>query len=285
VETPFNSLLRAPNQSIEETGYAWYVGNARLINLSGRLLGAHIAHTGLIVFWAGAMMLFEVSHFTFDKPMWEQGLICMPHVAMFGFGIGPGGEVTDVYPFFVAGVMHLISSAVLGFGGIYHSLAGPEKLEQDFPFFSTDWRDKNQMTNILGYHLIVLGVGALFFVFDWMFIGGAYDTWAPGGGEVRLVSPTLDPRVILGYLFRSPWGGAGSIIGVNSIEDIVGGHVYVGITAIIGGLFHIFTKPFGWARRAFIWNGEGLLSYALGGICVASFIASTFIWFNNTAYP
>ena len=79
-------------------------------------------------------MLFEVSHFTFDKPMWEQGLICMPHVAMFGFGIGPGGEVTDVYPFFVAGVMHLISSAVLGFGGIYHSLAGPEKLEEDFPF-------------------------------------------------------------------------------------------------------------------------------------------------------
>ena len=54
METPFNSLLRAPNQSIEETGYAWYVGNARLINLSGRLLGAHIAHTGLIVFWAGA---------------------------------------------------------------------------------------------------------------------------------------------------------------------------------------------------------------------------------------
>ena len=77
METPFNNLLRAPNQSIEETGYAWYVGNARLINLSGRLLGAHIAHSGLIVFWAGAMMLFEVNHFTFDKPMWEQGLICI----------------------------------------------------------------------------------------------------------------------------------------------------------------------------------------------------------------
>jgi len=136
VETPFNSLLRAPNQSIEETGYAWYVGNARLINLSGRLLGAHIAHSGLIVFWAGAMMLFEVNHFTFDKPMWEQGLICMPHVAMFGYGIGPGGEVTDIMPFFQAGVVHLIASAVLGFGGIYHSLAGPEKLEEDFPFFS-----------------------------------------------------------------------------------------------------------------------------------------------------
>jgi len=55
-------------KDLDSTGYAWWAGNARLINLSGRLLGAHVAHAGLMVFWAGAMMLFEVSHFTFDKP-------------------------------------------------------------------------------------------------------------------------------------------------------------------------------------------------------------------------
>ena len=84
-----------------------------------------------------------------------------------------------------------------------------------------------------------------------MYIGGAYDTWAPGGGEVRLINPTLDPRIIFGYLLSTPWGGGGWMVGVNSMEDIVGGHVYLGVVVIIGGLFHLFTQPYGWARRAF----------------------------------
>ncbi|KAG8391166.1 hypothetical protein BUALT_Bualt01G0159500 [Buddleja alternifolia] len=43
----------------------------------GKLLGAHVAHAGLIVFWAGAMNLFEVAHFVPEKPMYEQGLILL----------------------------------------------------------------------------------------------------------------------------------------------------------------------------------------------------------------
>ncbi|KAL2223611.1 UNVERIFIED_CONTAM: Photosystem II CP43 reaction center protein [Sesamum indicum] len=209
----------------ETTGFAWWAGNARLINLSGKLLGAHVAHAGLIVFWAGAMNLFEVAHFVPEKPMYEQGLILLPHLATLGWGVGPGGEVIDTFPYFVSGVLHLISSAVLGFGGIYHALLGPETLEESFPFFGYVWKDRNKMTTILGIHLILLGLGAFLLVFKALYFGGVYDTWAPGGGDVRKITNlTLSPSIIFGYLLKSPFGGEGWIVSVDDLEDIIGGH-------------------------------------------------------------
>ncbi|PSO52230.1 MAG: photosystem II 44 kDa subunit reaction center protein [Cyanobacteria bacterium QH_8_48_120] len=281
-----STTVTGSGRDLESTGFAWWAGNARLINLSGKLLGAHVAHAGLIVFWAGAMTLFEVAHFVPEKPLYEQGMILLPHLATLGWGVGPGGEIIDTFPYFVVGVLHLISSAVLGLGGIYHAVRGPETLEEYYSFFGYDWKDKNKMTTILGFHLIVLGIGAFLLVFKAMFFGGVYDTWAPGGGDVRTITnPTLNPVDIFGYLFSSPFGGSGWIVSVNNMEDIIGGHIWVGLICIGGGIFHILTKPFGWARRAFIWSGEAYLSYSLGALALMGFIATGFGWFNNTAYP
>jgi len=252
VETLFNSTLVVGGRDQESTGFAWWSGNARLINLSGKLLGAHVAHAGLIVFWAGAMNLFEVAHFVPEKPMYEQGLILLPHLATLGYGVGPGGEVLDTFPYFVSGVLHLISSAVLGFGGVYHSIIGPETLEESYPFFGYLWKDKNKMTTILGIHLVLLGFGAWLLVWKAMYFGGIYDTWAPGGGDVRVIN--------------YPTGNPGTI-------------------EILGGLWHIFTKPFAWARRAFVWSGEAYLSYSIAAVSVMAFVASVMVWFNNTVYP
>ncbi|KAL0532938.1 hypothetical protein IC582_031081 [Cucumis melo] len=201
VETLFNGTLALAGRDQETTGFAWWAGNARLINLSGKLLGAHVAHAGLIVFWAGAMNLFEVAHFVPEKPMYEQGLILLPHLATLGWGFG-----------------------------------------------------------------------------------GVYDTWAPG--DVRKITNlTLSPSVIFGYLLKSPFGGEGWIVSVDDLEDIVGGHVWLGSICILGGIWHILTKPFAWARRALVWSGEAYLSYSLGALSVFGFIACCFVWFNNTAYP
>ncbi|MDF5730103.1 MAG: chlorophyll a/b binding light-harvesting protein [Rhizonema sp. PD38] len=259
----------------------WWAGNARLTNLSGKLLGAHVAHAGLIVLWAGAITLFELAHFDPAKPMYEQGLILLPHLASLGWGVGAGGAVVDTYPYFAIGVIHLISSAFLGFGGIFHSLRGPETLEPKFSFFGYDWADTGKMTTILGIHLVLLGLGAYLLVAKAMYFGGLYD---PNIENVRVVTnPTLDSGVIFGYLFGAI--GKSWIASVDNLEDVIGGHIWVGTMLLIGGVFHILTKPFAWTHPLFVWSGEAYLSYSLGALSLMGFIATFFVSVNTTVYP
>jgi photosystem II CP43 chlorophyll apoprotein len=97
VEMLFNGTIALAGRDQETTGFAWWAGNARLINLSSKFLGAHVAHAGLIVFWARAMNLFKVAHFVLENSMYEQGLILLPHIATLGWGVGPGGEIVDTF--------------------------------------------------------------------------------------------------------------------------------------------------------------------------------------------
>lgn len=265
----------------------WWAGNARLKDLSGKLLGAHIAQAALIVFWAGAMTLFELSNYNPNLPMHQQGLILLPHLATLGFGVSDGGQVVNTYPYFVIGVLHLVSSAVLGAGGIYHSLIGPAVLKQDDTFggfFGYDWKDTDKMTTILGIHLILLGMGAFLLVFKAMFWGGIFDPSAGEMGVVRIVTdPTINPATIFGYLFGAQ--SKSGMAAVDNLEDIVGGHLWVGSLCILGGFWHFATKPFNWARWVLVYSGEAYLSYSLAAISYMGFLAAYFCYVNATAYP
>lgn len=152
--------------------FPWWAGNARLTNLSGRVLGTHAAHAGLIVLWAGAHTLFELSRFSPELPMYEQGLILLPNLPRLGLGVGAGAKIVDTYPYFAVGAMHLISSAFLGFGGIFHSLKGRPTLEERTPFFGYKWEDADKMTTMWGIHLVLLGFGAFLLVVTAMYFGG-----------------------------------------------------------------------------------------------------------------
>jgi photosystem II CP43 chlorophyll apoprotein len=89
----------------------------------------------------------------------------------------------------------------------------------------------------------------------------------------------------LGYILKSPFGGDGWIVSVDNMEDIIGGHIWIGTLCIFGGIWHIYTTPWPWSRRAFVWSGEAYLSYSLGAIATMGFVSCCFSWFNNTAYP
>ncbi|NEQ32005.1 MAG: chlorophyll a/b binding light-harvesting protein [Leptolyngbya sp. SIO4C5] len=267
--------------------YRWWRGNARLINLSGQLLGAHVAHAGLIMFWAGAFTLLEVTRFVPNVPLPEQGFVLLPRLANLGWGVSAGGIVTDTYPYFVIGLLHLIASAVLGAGGLFHTLRGPAVLEQaEGPAarFHYEWSDPKSLSFILGQHLVILGLGALLLVFKATLWGGLYDTHL---GDVRIVEqPTISSLRIFGYLFgftRHGWDPMG-MAAVDNLEDLVGGHLWVAVLCIAGGIWHMTTEPFSWAKQRFIYDGDAILSYSLAGVGLMALI-STYFLYNSTVYP
>lgn len=268
--------------------WSWLSGNARLIDMSGQLLGAHIAHAGLIMFWAGSITLIEVTKFVPDQPMSEQGLLLLSNLARLGFGVGSGGIVTDTYPYFVIGILHLVASAVLGAGGLFHVFRGAANLKDskgNARKFHYEWSDPKQLSLILGHHLIFLGIAVLTFVAKAMFWGGIYD---PSVGEVRAIAnPTIDPFAIFGYLFgfvRGQWNPLG-MAAVDNLEDVIGGHIWIGAMCIAGGAWHITTEPFKWIKGAFTFNGHGILSYSLAGVALMAFTSCYFVAFNDTVFP
>ena len=274
------------NPYIED--WSWLSGNARLIDLSGKLLGAHIAHAGLIMFWAGATTISEVSRFVPSQPISEQGLTLLPHLATLGWGVGAGGTVVDTYPYFVIGMLHLAASAVLGAGGLFHVFKGASILKDAggrAAKFHYEWSDPKKLGFILGHHLIFLGLGALGLVLKAMMFGGIYD---PAIGDVRLITdPTINPVTIFGYMFgmvHGEWNPLG-MAAVDNLEDVIGGHIWIAAMCIGGGIWHIITPPSTWARNLLTFNGHAILSYSLAGVALMAFTSTYFVSFNATVFP
>ena len=109
-----------------------------------------------------------------------------------------------------------------------------------------------------------------------------------GGGDIRVVKETLvslNPYSVAKYLVHAPFGNEGWIISINNLEDLLGGHLWVGAICLVGGIFHVNSRLFQVFTRSFIWSGEAYLSYSLSAISIIKFTIAVFSWYNNSVYP
>lgn len=268
--------MYASSKTQEE--YPWWAGNARFIHLSNTFIVAHVAQAALIMAWAGVFTLFELAVYDPSRPMYTQGLIVLPHLVTEGWGVGPGGTLDHPFTCFAIGVIHIVAAAVLAAGAYFHRTRLPARLDDasgPAANFHFEWDAAPKLGQILGVHLVVLGLGAGLLAAKAMVFGGLYDTHLE---QVRLVSsPTLDPGSI--------WDYRTHLFDVDNLEDLVGGHIYVAGLLIAGGAWHILVPPFQWVRRVFLFSADGILAYSLFGIALAGFAASYYCGFNRLAYP
>ena len=274
---------KTENSTSQSFDFSWLQGNARLIDRTEQLLGAHLAHAGLIMFWAGSFTLFELSRYVADMPISEQGLLLLPRLANLGWGIN------DMDAWLAIAVLHLVSSAVLAAGGLFHTFnqqSTSYAVGRDRIMAKADgiWSNPETLGFILGQHLIVLGFAAALFVLKATRFGGIYD---PVVGTIHTIEDvTLNPFIIFGYLLgltRHGWDPMG-MAAVDNMADLIGGHIWIAVICISGGIWHTVRAPFGWFRKKFVYDGHIILSYSLAGVGLMAFISIFFV-FNEVVYP
>jgi len=260
--------------------YGWWAGNSGVTNRSGKFIAAHAAHTGLIAFWAGAFTLFELARFDPSVPMGHQPLIALPHLATLGIGFDETGTFVGGSAVVAVAVFHLVGSMAYGAGGLMHSLLfSADMQESSVPQarkFKLEWDNPDNLTFILGHHLIFFGVANIAFV-EWARTHGVYDAAA---GLIRPVEYNLNLSMIWDHQF--------DFLTIDSLEDVLGGHAFLAFLQITGGAFHIATKQVGEYTKfkgAGLLSAEAVLSWSLAGIGWMAVVAAFWSATNTTVYP
>lgn len=106
--------------------------------------------------------------------------------------------------------------------------------------------------------------------------------------RLQLVSPlTLNPVTIFSYfggLNNGVWTPMG-MASVNSLEDIIGRHIWIGLILLGGGAWHILVTPKAWVVKILRIEADPILSYSLGGLVFMTLVSCAFVGFNTTAFP
>ena len=263
--------------------YGWWAGNAGVTNRSGKFIAAHAAHTGLIAFAAGAATLWELARFDPSLPMGHQSSIFLAHLASIGIGFDEAGAWTGAGVVSIA-VVHLVASMVYGAGGLLHSVKFDADMQDSAVpqarKFKLEWDNPDNLTFILGHHLILFGIANIWFV-EWARIHGIYD---PALGAVRQVEYNLN--------LLSIWNHQFDFISINSLEDVMGGHAFLAFAQIFGGAHHIATKmgsgllgQYTEFKGKNVLSAESVLSFSLAGIGWMAIVAAFWAATNTTVYP
>ncbi|WAL59782.1 photosystem II chlorophyll-binding protein CP47 [Thermocoleostomius sinensis] len=263
-------------------GLPWYRVHTVVLNDPGRLIAVHLMHTALTAGWAGSMALYELAVFDPShaalNPMWRQGMFVMPFMARLGVtnswdGWNINGEVVNhpgFWTFETVAILHILLAGLLFLAACWHWVYW------DLDLFKDDQSGEPflDLPKIFGIHLLLAGL--LCFGFGAFHLTGI---WGPGmwvsdayglTGHIQPVKPDWTAN---GFNPFNPGG-------------VVAHHIAAGIVGIIGGLFHINTRPSENLYRALrMGNIETVLASGLATFFFAAFVVAGTMWYGSATTP
>ncbi|NET31187.1 MAG: photosystem II chlorophyll-binding protein CP47 [Cyanothece sp. SIO1E1] len=269
-------------------GLPWYRVHTVVLNDPGRLLAVHLMHTGLVSGWAGSMAFYELA--TFDpsdpilNPMWRQGMYVMPFMARLGVTHSWSGWTVnggswepvggflgpDFWSFEGIALAHIVLAGLFFLAAIWHWVYW----DLDLFYNEQTGEPEIDLPKVFGGHLLLLGI--LCFGFGTFHLTGL---WGPGmwvsdpyglTGSVQPVPPDWGPE---GF---NPFNPAG----------ITAHHIAAGALLIIGGVFHLVTRP---PQRLYqglrMGNVETALASAIAAVFGAAFVVAATMWYGSATTP
>jgi len=178
-------------------------------------------------------------------------------------------------------IVHLVASLVYAGGAVLHSRIFPGDM-QDSDLaqarkFKLEWDNPDNLTFILGHHLIFFGVANIWFV-EWARWHGIYD---PSIGAVQTIFPGYGD-------FGMIWGHQFDFIKIDNLQDVMSGHAFLAFVQISGGAWHIATRQIGEYTKfkgAGLLSAEAVLSWSLAGLGWMAIVAAFWAASNTTVYP
>lgn len=250
----------------------WFRAHVQLANDPGRLLGVHLAHSGLLAGWAAAMLAYELLLFdpsdpVFD-PAWRQGSFALPFCSRLGLARGASSLSGALFGWEDSIVAHAALAGLLLVAGSWHWAFW------DLDLFVLPSRALAlHFARLFGVHLtLASGACFAFGCFHLMLAGAGFWTTDSFGsfGCARPLLPAFSPleAALLRY------------------GSLAGHHVGAGALLSVAGCWHAAALPGPalWAALGF-GSGEGILASSLSACFVPALLNAALVWYGGPAAP
>lgn len=255
----------------------WFRVHIVLLNDPGRLISAHLMHTGLVSGWAGVMTLYEIIILDPSdpvyNPIWRQGSYVLPFISRLGvvrslydWSIGIDLAQNPYWNYENVAGSHILLTGLLTLASCWHWAYW----DLDLFISSTTGSLVIDLNRVFGIHLTLASFACLGFGIIHLTGFGGPGFWTSDSfgiiGSIRSVKPVYSLVGLTPYCY--------GVISAN--------HISAGFLGLLAGSWHISSRPSQYLYKTLAMsNIESVLSSSIAAVLFTALITASLMWYGS----